>query len=144
MRRRLIDFFRRRPKPAPDAPPALVVDGVQIEYTPSMDGDADPGEIVWGWVAFEDDPSQGKDRPIVVIGRRGRDLAGLPLTSKQDDRDPQVGVGSGPWDRQGRPSWVRLDRLIALDPTKVRREGAILPRDRFDAVIAGLRHFHGR
>ena len=43
-----------------------------VEYTPSLDGDPDPGEIVWAWVPYEDDPTQGKDRPVVVIGRRGR------------------------------------------------------------------------
>ena len=34
------------------------------------------------------------------------------------------------------------DRLIAIDPQTVRREGAILQRDRFDAVIDGLRTLH--
>ncbi len=33
-------------------------------------------------------------------------------------------LDSGPWDRQGRPSEVRLDRVIRVDPTRVRREGA--------------------
>ncbi|MDO5501443.1 MAG: hypothetical protein Q4F67_17375, partial [Propionibacteriaceae bacterium] len=31
-------------------------------YAPDLDGDADPGEIVWGWVPFEEDHSKGKDR----------------------------------------------------------------------------------
>ena len=47
-----------------------------IEYSPSLDGDPDPGEVVWAWVAYEDDPTQGKDRPVVVIGRRGSGLVG--------------------------------------------------------------------
>lgn len=128
------------PKPAPRL---LVIDGVTIEYTPSMDGDADPGEIVWAWVSYEDDPAQGKDRPVVVVGRRGTALVGVALTSRQDDRDPQVAVGTGPWDREGRPSYARIDRLIALDPTTFRREGAILQRDRFDDVIEGLHRLHG-
>ena len=42
-----------------------------IEYSPSLDGDADPGEVVWTWVPYEEDPTQGKDRPVVIIGRRG-------------------------------------------------------------------------
>ena len=44
-------------------------------------------------------------------------------------------VGSGGWDRQGRPSEVRLDRLLRLDPSAVRREGAALDRGVFDRVV---------
>ena len=64
----------------------------------SIDGDPDPGEIVWTWVPYEEDPSQGKDRPVVIIGRRGDMLVGVPLTTKRDDREPQVEVGTGDWD----------------------------------------------
>jgi len=130
----------RTPATAPTRP--LVLGGVTVEYTPSMDGDPDPGEIVWAWVSYEEDPKQGKDRPVLVIGRRGTGLVGVPLTSRQDDRDPQVAVGTGPWDREGRESYAKLDRLIALDPKGVRREGAILHRDRFDDVIDELRRLH--
>jgi len=131
-------------EPAPAKPPTrpLVLGGVTVEYTPSMDGDPDPGEVVWAWVSYEEDPKQGKDRPVVVIGRRGTGLVGVPLTSRQDDRDPQVAVGTGPWDREGRESYAKLDRLIALDPKGVRREGAILGRALFDDVIDGLRRLH--
>ncbi len=37
-----------------------------ISYEPEADGLPDPGEVVWGWVPFEEDPSQGKDRPSEV------------------------------------------------------------------------------
>jgi hypothetical protein len=132
----------RQRTPAAGGGRALVVDGVTIQYTPSMDGDPDPGEVVWAWVPYEEDPGQGKDRPVVVIGRRARSLVGVPLTSKQDDRDPQVAVGTGSWDRDGRVSYAKLDHLVPLDPARVRREGAILERHRFDDVIDGLRHLH--
>ena len=39
-------------------------------YEPEADGQPDPGEVVWGWVPFEEDPSQGKDRPVLLIGRK--------------------------------------------------------------------------
>jgi hypothetical protein len=48
-------------------------------------------------------------------------------------------VGTGSWDRQGRPSEVRVDRLLRIDPADVRREGAALGRDRFDEVAAEVR-----
>jgi hypothetical protein len=119
-----------------------VTSGVRIEYTPRLDGDPDPGEVVWTWVPYEDDPSQGKDRPVVIIGRTGRSLAGVPLTSKQHDRDDEIAVGTGAWDRSGRPSFAKVDQLLSIDEGAVRREGSILDRRHFDAVVAGVARYH--
>jgi PemK-like, MazF-like toxin of type II toxin-antitoxin system len=116
---------------------------VHVRYAPSIDGDPDPGEVVWAWVPFEDDPSRGKDRPVLIVGVRGNSLVAIPLTSKQKDRAPQVSVGEGAWDRERRTSYARVDRLLELSPADVRREGAIMPRDRFDAVVRALREWHG-
>ena len=102
----------------------------RIAYAPDLDGQADPGEIVWTWVVFEDDPTRGKDRPVLVVGRDGRTLLGLMLSSQHyhsDDPD-WVGIGAGPWDHEGRPSWVRLDRVLDVPEEGIRREGAILER----------------
>jgi hypothetical protein len=115
--------------------------GRQIEYAPKLDGDADPGEVVWTWVKYEDDPHQGKDRPVLVVGRDARTLLGLMLSS-QSDRDGQrnwLALGPGAWDREERPSWVRLDRVLEVDEDGIRREGAVLDRARFDRVAAILR-----
>jgi len=116
---------------------------VSYEYRPSLDGDADPGEIVWGWVPYEEDPSQGKDRPVLIVGRDQQWLLGVMLTSKDKNnsshRNPDyVDIGTGAWDRQGRPSEVKLDRIIRVAPGSVRREGAILDKDRFSTVIDAL------
>lgn len=119
-------------------------------YTPDLDGDADPGEIVWAWVPYEEDHTQGKDRPVLVIGRDGRWLLALMLTSKDnvpggvgDVRADEHGtayinVGTGDWDSQGRPSEIRLDRVIRIEPTAVRREGAIMPMDRFSRIVKAI------
>ena len=119
-----------------------VVYGVPVEYAPHVNGDPDPGEVVWTWVPFRDDPTRGKDRPVVVIGRVGDVLAGVPLTSKEKGRADRVAVGSGAWDTRRRPSWAKVDRLITFLPDDVRREGAVLDRARFDEVIDGLRKYH--
>lgn len=109
---------------------------LRIVYEPRMDGDADPGEVVWTWVPYEEDPAQGKDRPALVIGFFGTALAVLPLTSKDHTDHPDcVELGSGAWDSSGRTSFVKLDRLLKVQPGKVRREGAILDRDRFERVV---------
>ncbi len=125
---------RQRNRPVPH--------GVRVEYTPKIDGDPDPGEVVWTWVPYEDDPSQGKDRPVVIIGRIGDDLAGVPLTSKNNRRADEVAVGTGSWDRTGRPSFAKVDQLLTIDPDTVRREGAVLSRAHFDDVVAGVSTFH--
>ncbi|WP_137723667.1 type II toxin-antitoxin system PemK/MazF family toxin [Prescottella subtropica] len=113
----------------------------RIEYSPHLDGQADPGEIVWTWVAYEEDPGQGKDRPVLVVGRDGDTLLGLMLSSneRRDDNPDWLPLGAGPWDAGNRPSWVRLDRVLDVPEAGIRREGAILDRDRFDTVAARLR-----
>ena len=127
-----------------------------ISYAPRADGRPDPGEVVWTWVPFEEDPSRGKDRPVLVVGQRGRSgrrLVGLMLTSKDHDRDAAqearhgrhwMDIGTGGWDREGRPSEVRLDRLLEIDASQVRREGAALDHSVFDRVVAAAREHHAR
>jgi hypothetical protein len=119
--------------------------GRHLEYSPNLDGDADPGEIVWTWVPYEDDPHQGKDRPVLVVGRNGRTVLGLMLSS-QSDRNGQpnwLALGPGEWDRENRPSWLRLDRVLEIDQDGIRREGAILDAARFTRVAEVLRRSYG-
>ncbi|MFY0407668.1 type II toxin-antitoxin system PemK/MazF family toxin [Solicola sp. PLA-1-18] len=125
---------------------------LHLEYDPKPDGRPDPGEIVWTWVPYEDDPQQGKDRPVLLVARTDDDdLVALMLTSKDHDRDQAdeerhgrywLDIGSGDWDRERRPSEVRLDRLITVDPDAVRREGAVLGRAVFDEVAAAVARLH--
>ncbi|MEV0612327.1 type II toxin-antitoxin system PemK/MazF family toxin [Nonomuraea sp. NPDC050404] len=114
---------------------------VTLAYSPDLDGLADPGEIVWAWVPYEEDPSRGKDRPLLVVGRSGRRLLGLMLSSKGEDGPDWLELG--PWGRDGRVSHVRLDRVFALDEDDIRREGAVLDGERFARVAARLMKTHG-
>jgi hypothetical protein len=113
----------------------------KLVYAPDLDGRADPGEIVWTWVVYEDDPTRGKDRPVLVVGRDRSTLLGLMLSSQEHHRNDRdwVGIGSGTWDYEGRASWVRLDRVLDVPEEGIRREGAILERDVFEVVAARLR-----
>ncbi len=112
----------------------------KLVYSPDLDGRADPGEIVWTWVVYEDDPSRGKDRPVLVVGRDRRTLLGLMLSSQEHQGDPHwIGIGSGTWDYEGSACWVRLDRVLDVPEEGIRREGAILARDTFEKVAARLR-----
>ena len=119
-----------------------------VRYAPRPDGDPDPGEAVWTWVPYEEDHSRGKDRPVLLVGHHGTYLLGLMMTSR--DRvapgtasDLYVDLGSGAWDKQGRASEVRLDRVLQIRPDSVRREGAVLDKARFEKVASGLRRRHG-
>ena len=116
-------------------------------YTPIMDGDADPGEVIWTWVPYQEDASVGKDRPAVVIGAQGEGVYILQLTSKDHTRDAAqeaaagrywLDIGTGDWDSKGRPSEVRLDRALWVKATDVRREGAILPKATWQLIVDAL------
>src|SRR5215203_4477658 len=132
-------------RPAATPPP-------DVEYRPRDDGRPDPGEVVWAWVPYDEGDGRGKDRPVLVIGRRQGSLLGLMLTSKDHDRDAAdearhgrvwMDVGTGDWDSRRRPSEVRLDRLLLLEPADVRREGAALDRELFADVVAAARRTQG-
>lgn len=116
-------------------------------YRPEADGEPDAGEVVWAWVPYEDDAGRGKDRPVLVIGHDHPWLLALMMTSKDHDRDAAqearagrmwMDVGTGAWDSRGRPSEVRLNRVLRLSPDAVRREGAALDREVFDQVAKAL------
>lgn len=124
-----------------------------IAYDPRPGDAADPGEVVWAWVPYEEDYSDGKDRPVLVIGRDRSWLLGVPLTSQDHDRDARqeaaegrywLDVGAGPWDSSGRSSEARLDRIVRIDPDRVRRVGGRLDRSVFDEVADGVRRHAGR
>lgn len=132
-------------RPAASVPVPTRERARQVVYCPHLDGRADPGEIVWTWVPFEENPGEGKDRPVLVVGREGKTLLGLMLSSNPERADTPnwVGIGSGPWDYEGRPSWVRLDRVLDVPEEGIRREGAVLPRKTFDIVAHLLcREYH--
>ena len=82
---------------------------------------------------------------MLVIGRDGSELICLQLTSKDHDRDAEdeakygrhwMDVGSGDWDRDGRPSEVRLDRLLRM-PREERAALGFMHPGRVDVIGAG-------
>lgn len=128
---------------------------VHITYAPSNDGEPDPGEIVWARVPFEEDLTKSKDRPLLVLAIEGEGVqsvaVGLMLTSRDrgmgDHTDRYgnrwVDIGTGAWDSKRRPSEVRVNRLIQVRVSEVRREGAKLDRERFDRVAKATREEFG-
>ena len=94
---------------------------------------------------YEENDGRGKDRPVLVVAReRGGTLLAVQLSSKRHDADREwVPIGSGPWDRAGRDSWVDLDRVLRVHPDGMRREACALDRPRFDLVVMRLRQRYG-
>lgn len=118
---------------------------LRITYAPARDADPDAGEVVWTWVPYAERDGRGKDRPVLVIGRRDADTVyAVKLTSKaHDGRRDFLPIGAGPWDSQGRPSWVDLDQFYLVHHRGMRREAAALDVDRFTRVAAELHRRYG-
>ena len=118
---------------------------VTMTYAPDPDGDPDPGEIVWTWVPYEENDGRGKDRPVLVVAREAAGtLLAVQLSSKRHNNDREwVPLGTGPWDRAGRDSWVAVDRVLRVHPAGMRREACALDRGRFNLVVNRLRERYG-
>jgi hypothetical protein len=118
---------------------------VTMAYNPDTDGDPDPGEVIWTWVPYEDDPTRGKDRPVLLVARaHNTTFLGVQLSSQDHSDDPEwVAVGSGGWDSGNRASWADLTRVLRVHAAGMRREGAALARDQYDEVAAALRERYG-
>lgn len=126
---------------------------IRFDYSPRRDGRPDPGEVVWAWVPYDEGDGRGKDRPVLIIARDDPELLGLMLTSKDHDRDAAdearwgrywMDIGTGPWDKQRRPSEVRLDRILRLSIDSVRREGAALDQPIFLRVAEAAQRVQDR
>ncbi|MFD5868214.1 type II toxin-antitoxin system PemK/MazF family toxin [Corynebacterium sp. NPDC060344] len=133
------DGLARR-EPATVARPTAEV-ARSIVYAPDMDGQTDPGEVVWAPVLLEGDAEKPRERAVVVVGRHKQTLLGALISTHQRHADSPhwLFIGSGAWDPEGRPSWVRLDKILEVPEAGIRRSGAVMPRRRFDRIAARLR-----
>lgn len=146
-------LFGGRPKasaPRPDVRHTVEVTdltaaSVVMAYAPRKNGVPDAGEVVWAWIPFAEDPSQGKDRPVLVIARDDNlHVFAVKLTSKRPTRgSDHLLIGSGAWDAQGRESWVDVEQLYRVHNYGIRREAAVLDRDVYRRVTTELERRHG-
>jgi PemK-like, MazF-like toxin of type II toxin-antitoxin system len=128
------------PRPVGFSIRRVVFADISISYEPLPDGKPDPGEVIWVWIPYEEDPSVGKDRPALAVGwvpsTPEDDVAIVPLTSKW--HAGQVSVGLGSWDGGRKRSFAKVDQIYLVARTDVRREGASLAKPVFDAVVRAL------
>ena len=117
-------------------------DGIRITYAPDRDGDPDAGEVVWTWVPYVENDGRGKDRPVLIIARLApQAVAGCYLSTKR--HDGFISVGSGAWDAQGRESLVNPGRILYVPDSGMRREGHVVPPERFDQAVRHIAALHG-
>ena len=118
---------------------------VRLAYSPSADGQPDPGEIVWTWVPYEERDGRGKDRPVVVVAASGSEsFLAVQLTSKAHDGSRDfVALGAGAWDSAGRPSWANIDRVFRVHTAGMRREAASLDAKRYLQLANALSARYG-
>lgn len=137
--------------PAAEHYPGDFTGSFEISYQPRSDATADPGEVVWTWVPYEEDHQRGKDRPVLIVGHDDGWLLAVAMTSKDHDADAAqeasqgrfwVDIGTGDWDRSGRASEVRVDRIVRVDPRRVRRIAAHLDKSRFAEVAKEIVQHH--
>lgn len=111
-------------------------------YEPKLDGEPDPGEVVWTWVPFVENDGRGKDRPVLLIARLGDGAwAGCYLSTKE--HRGFVSVGSGPWDSKGRESFLSPERVLRVTEQGMRRESSGVDRASFERAVTAVRRYHG-
>lgn len=150
------NVFNATDLPAPDAPPVkwnLAKFGLpRLSYTPDNDNLPDPGEVVWTWVPYEEMDGRGKDRPVLVVSMHEEYIIFAQMTSKdhasgtlsQDKFDRWwLDIGTGTWDRAGRPSEARLDLLWVVHASQVRRIGGKLDAATYHKLAQALQKIHG-
>lgn len=120
---------------------AAEIRALRPSYSPRIDGEPDPGEIVWTWVPYSENDGRGKDRPVLIIARIDEgSFAGCYLSTKP--HRGFVSVGTGGWDSQRRESFLAPDRVLRVETGGMRREGQILARDRFEHAVDAVSRLH--
>ena len=112
----------------------------RLVYSPDLDGRADPGEVVWTWVTYEEDPTRGKDRPVLVVGRDHATLLGLMMSSQERHASRPILGGH----RQRQLGWRGPAQLGAAGPgaRRPRREHPPRRRDpgaRTSSIVVAAR-----
>ena len=92
---------------------------------------AQPWEIWWAYVSFEDDASQGKERPVLVLEDGVVYVIALMITS-HEQRNVFGEYDVTKWQSAGlkTPSTIRLSRRLKLEESDlIRKMGDLHPLD---------------
>lgn len=113
-----------------------------IYYAPDMDGQAEPGEVVWIWAPSDGPDLPPRERAMLVVGRDRHTILGLLISPNPQHAGAEswLDIGAGEWDASGRQCWIRLDRVLEVSEQGVRRQGALFPPRRFERIANRLRN----
>jgi hypothetical protein len=112
-------------------------------YSPKLDGDPDPGEVIWTWVPYVENDGRGKDRPVLIVAAiDGQAAWAACYLSTKEHRD-FVSIGTGAWDSKGRESFLSPERVLRVTEAGMRRESAGIDRARFERAVAVVLRLHG-
>lgn len=121
---------------------AVELRAMQPGYAPSLDGEPDPGEVIWTWVPYVENDGRGKDRPVLIIARLDSEgWAACYLSTKQ--HKDFVSVGTGSWDSQGRESYLSPERVLRVTESGMRRESTGINRAHYDRAVKAIMEWHG-
>lgn len=114
---------------------------IRPSFAPKLDGDPDPGEVIWTWVPYVENDGRGKDRPVLIIARlTSESWAACYLSTKQ--HHGFVSVGTGPWDSQGRESFLSPERVLRVTEAGMRRESTGMSKATFDRAVQAVKQWH--
>ncbi|AWT26636.1 hypothetical protein Csp1_18630 [Corynebacterium provencense] len=116
-----------------------------VIYAPDMDGQVDPGEVVWFRVVKGRD-AEPELRACLIVGRNEHHtLLGMLISSNPEHRAESnwVPIGTGLWDPKGNKCWVRVDKIVEIPEARIQRRGVFMPERRYDRIAAELRNRHG-
>lgn len=115
-----------------------------VIYAPDMDGQADPGEVIWNNIRTQKG-GEIELRAVLIVGRQKHTLLGLLISSNPEHaaKPNWIRIGSGPWDAEGSESYVCLDKILEIPESEIQRRGVSMPERRYDRIAARLRADYG-
>lgn len=114
---------------------------IRPSYAPDLDGEPDPGEVIWTWVPYVENDGRGKDRPVLIIARLDSESWAACYLSTKQHRD-FVAVGTGSWDSQGRVSYLSPERVLRVTEQGMRRESTGVDRAHYDRAVQAIWAWH--
>ncbi|HCT14606.1 MAG TPA: hypothetical protein DIW82_07400 [Corynebacterium nuruki] len=133
----------RTPEPVTVTTPSALL-ARPVIYAPDMDGQADPGEVIWYRIKRSKDTAP-ELRACLVVGRHNHTLLGLLISSNPEHAEDNnwILIGTGLWDPKGNPCWARVDRVVEIQESRIQRRGVSMPERRYDRIATVLRSEYG-
>ena len=111
-----------------------------IYYAPDMDGQAEPGEVVWIWAPSDGPDMPPRERAMLVIGRDRHTILGLLISPNPRHEGPRRGSTSAP--ASGTPpaaSAGSASTACSRCPSRACAARALFPQRRFERIANRLR-----